>query len=237
MRIGEYMTSNVITVRSDTYIQKAQKLMQDHKIRRLPVVDEGKLVGIVTQDRIREATAAPLAFPITWEGRYLLSRTRVRDVMATNVLTVNPKTTVEDAITIGQARGIGALPVVTQDKSLLGMVTTTDLYNTMGNAIGFGQGGISIHVYECSKAGRPFGEVLDIINRQGIKIWSMIHVTPPGIGKEDCIIHLDANSSANATSEILGELKVKGYDVEARPSITAHYHNIIIRSEGEENHV
>ena len=55
----------------------------------------------------------------------------------------------------------------------------------------------------------------------------MFHVTPPGVGREDCVIHLDADD----VSELIGELKVKGYDAEIRPSMTPRYHNVIIRSE------
>ena len=57
MYIREYMNPNVITVNSDTLIHNAEKIMRDHKIRRLPVVDKGKLVGIVTRDKIRRGNS------------------------------------------------------------------------------------------------------------------------------------------------------------------------------------
>lgn len=221
------MNTNVITVTDDTSIKDAQELMQNHEIRRLPVVEEGKLVGIITQDKIREVTAAPVTSPNKWELDYLVRAMQVRDAMERNVVTVDPNTTVEDAIALGQEHQVGALPVVIGDSRLVGIITTTDLYKITVQAFGFGADGTRIHIYECSKTGRCFGEVLDMINKRGIKIQSMFHITPPGVGKEDCIIHLDTDE----VSDLLGELKVKGYIAHARPSVTPRYHNIVVRAE------
>jgi acetoin utilization protein AcuB len=231
MYIREYMNTDVITITGGALIGDAQKLMQDHKIRRLPVEQGGKLIGIITQDKIREVKGLPPVSPNTWEGHYLSARMKVADVMEKNVITVDPNTTVEDAISLGQEHQVGALPVVIGDNRLVGIVTTTDLYKITVQALGFGADGARIHIYECSKAGRSFGEVLDMINKRGIKILSMFHITPPGVGREDCIIHLDTDD----VRDLLGELTVKGYIAHARPAVTPRYHNIVVRAEWLEN--
>lgn len=225
MRVKEYMNTNVITVTRDTSIQEASKLMEDRGIRRLPVVEDGKLIGIITKDRIGKVTASPITSPSAWELRYVLMKMTVGDAMERNLVTIKPNTTVEEAVAIGQEHDVGALPVIDSDNCLVGIVTATDLYKITCEAIGFFRNGLRLHIYECSKAGRPFGEVFDIINSQGIKIHSLFHILPPGIGREDCIIHLDTEDA----SEILDELKVCGYDAEVRPSQNARLNGMLAR--------
>ena len=224
MYIREYMNTSVITTTLDISIHDAQKLMEDHDIRRLPVVEDGKLIGLITRDKIREATAAPAISPPMWQLHYLSARMRVGDIMERNVITVGPNTTVEDAVVLAQEHRIGTLPVVVGDNHLIGIVTTTDLYKIATQFLGFGAGGCRIHIYEVSKTGRPFGEVLDIVNRHGLRIMSMFHIKPPGVGRQDCIIHVDADDD----SEVVAELNAKGYDAEARPTGTARNHRTIV---------
>lgn len=215
MYMKEYMHTNVVTVSSDTLVHDAEKIMRDHRIRRLPVVDKGKLVGVVTKDKIREATGHHATTLSIWELNYILSKMKVKDVMERDILTVTPDTTLEEAVTLAHERGVGTLPVVDKDnpKTLLGIATTTDLYKITADILGFGEPGVRIHLFECSKAGRPLGEVMDIIDKHKVVILSMFHVIPPGLGRQDCILHLDTEDA----SQIIKELKQKGYDVEERP--------------------
>ena len=213
MYVKEYMNTNVITVNSDISIHDAEKIMRDKKIRRLPVVDKGKLVGIITRDKLRELAPSPATSLSVWELNYLLAKMKVKDVMETKLFTVTPDTTVEQAVNHAQRRGIGTLLVVEKDKAdkLLGMATTTDLYKVTTRILGFGEPGVRLHIFEPSKVGST-REVIDIVNKQGVKILSLFHVTPPGVGKEDCIIHLDTEDAG----QVIGELKSKGYEVEER---------------------
>ena len=94
MYTREYMVTPVITVTPDTLIDDALRTMHQHHIRRLVVVDKGKLIGMVTRHRLREATpSAPVPLSI-WGAHYHLSKMQVRDVMITDVITVMPDATV-----------------------------------------------------------------------------------------------------------------------------------------------
>ena len=214
MYIKEYMITNVITVDSATPIQDAEKIMRDHRIRRLPVVDKGKLVGVITRDKLREIEPSPATSLSIWELNYLLAKMKVKDAMEKKLYTVTPDTTVEQAVGEAQKRGIGTILVVDKDKSdkLVGIATTTDLYRVTADILGFGEPGVRLHVFECEKKGSPT-EVIETINKSGTRILSLFHVVPPRVGREDCIIHLDIKDA----SQIIGELKSKGYEVEARP--------------------
>jgi len=213
MYVKEYMNTDVITVNSNTLIHDAEKIMRDHKIRRLPVVDKGKLVGLLTRRKLREAKPSSAMTLSIWEINYLLARMKVEDAMEKELFTVTPDTTLEQAVSEAQKRGIGTLLVVDKDKpdKLLGIFTTTDIYKLTTGILGFGQPGARLHVFEPSKVG-SCQEVVAIISKRGVKILSLFHVTPPGIGREDCIIHLDTED----TSQIIEELKSKGYHTQIR---------------------
>jgi acetoin utilization protein AcuB len=217
MYIREYMHTDVITVSGDTLLSDAQKLMAKHKIRRLPVVDKDKrLVGLLTEDRIRETTKHPGMHVNIFEFLVLLSKLKVKDVMVTEVVTVTPDTTVEEAVAIGQRYQVGTLPVVEGDQ-LVGITTTTDLYRITVQALGFGKPGVRLHIFGTGT--RPIGEITNIIASKGIGIRSLFHLTQTASGRDDCIIHLDTKDA----TAIANELKSRGYGVEVRPSISPAY--------------
>src|SRR4030042_250764 len=127
MRVKDVMTWNVVTVSSDMPIMEAKKIMEAHDVRRLPVVDKGKLVGIVSKDRIERVGPSPATSLSVWEINYLLAKMTVKEVMRKDAVTVNPDMSVEAAIALAQSKGVGALPVV-EDHKLIGIATTNDFF-------------------------------------------------------------------------------------------------------------
>jgi len=213
MYVKEYMSTNVITVDSETLLYDAEKIMRDNKIRRLPVVDKGNLVGIITKDKLKDVSPSFATSLSIWELNYLLAKMKVKDVMEKELFTVTPDTTVEQAVSQAQEHEIGTLLVVEKGKSdkLIGICTTTDLYKVTTGILGFGQPGVRLHIFEPSKVG-SCQEVVSTVIERGARILSLFHVTPPGIGREDCIIHLDTEDAG----QIMSELRSKGYEVEER---------------------
>jgi acetoin utilization protein AcuB len=124
MKIRDIMTENPITVDRETSILEAMGIMKENKIRRLPVVDQGKLVGIVTEMMILEAFASPVTSLSIHQLRYLIEK--VKDIMAKNPITIPPDANYKDVLLLCQERGIGAFPVVHKGK-LVGITTESDL--------------------------------------------------------------------------------------------------------------
>jgi CBS domain-containing protein len=117
MLVRNRMSRPAITVRQDADFQKALALMQEKKLRRLPVVDDGgALVGIVVE---RDLLVAAM--------RYLQSRVEVADVMTRGVVTVGPDADLVDVARTMLERRIGGLPVV-EDGRLVGIVTESDIF-------------------------------------------------------------------------------------------------------------
>ena len=209
MLVREYMTSPAITVASDTSIHDAQKMLREHRIRRLPVVEKGKLVGIVTQAKLAEVTPSSATSLSVWELNYLLAKMKVKDVMQRGVVTVTPDTTIEAAATLGQERGVGTLPVVEDDR-VVGVVTTTDLYRILTDVLGFGAAGVRLRIHTQTVVA-PQGQITEIIAKHGATIVSMFYTAPrPTAAKKDLVIHLDVADAG----PIVDDLKAKGYEVE-----------------------
>lgn len=126
MLTRELMKSPVVTVGEEASLRQAMALMAERRIRRLPVVQDGRLVGIVTDRDCRKAwtsSAAPLA---RYELAYLLDELRVKEVMSRDVIAVTPDTPVREVARLIRSNKIGGLPVVEGD-AVVGIVTTTEL--------------------------------------------------------------------------------------------------------------
>ena len=135
MKVRDYMKSPVFTVTPDTLIDNALGTMHEKHVRRLPVVKNGKLVGLVTRNMIAEAMP-PSPAPLTlWGIHYELSRMKVRDVMMTDVIVVHPDDTIKEVVALSEKHEIGTFPVVDEDGKLVGILTNTDLLHIMAKLV------------------------------------------------------------------------------------------------------
>jgi len=131
MNVRDYMKSPVSTVTPDTLIDNAMETMREKHVRRLPVVENGKLVGLVTRNIIREATPSAPTLLTLWGLHYQLSCMKVRDVMRTDVIVVHPNDTIKEVLGISEKHRIGTFPVVDDNGNLVGIITGTDLLHIM----------------------------------------------------------------------------------------------------------
>jgi len=130
MLVREKMHRSVITISPDQSLFAAKERMRKHGIRRLPVVRDGQLVGMVTDRDVRQAWASPATALSTHELLYLLDKVTVEEIMTSRVFTVTPDTPLVEAARLLHDRKIGGLPVV-EGKTLVGILTETDLLATL----------------------------------------------------------------------------------------------------------
>lgn len=127
MLVGERMSQPVISVLPTMPIMDALNLMKRERIRRTPVVKDGKLIGIVSDKDLLNASPSQATSLSAWELNYLISKITVRDVMTAKVLTVSEDTPIEVAARIMVDNKIGGLPVM-RTEDLVGIITETDLF-------------------------------------------------------------------------------------------------------------
>lgn len=211
MRVREFMTTNVITVSSHTSIADARKFMSAHKVRRLPVVDRGKLVGLVSERRVAEASPSSATTLSVWEINYLLAKMTVGEIMSKDVTSVTSDTTAENALALAQERRVGALPVV-DNNHLVGIVTTNDfVYRIMNPLLGLGKPGVRLHIYDCGTT-HKIEEAVRFVNKHALEI-EAIHVDDSAErDTRDLIIQVDSED----TGALIEDLKNRGYKVEIR---------------------
>lgn len=153
MLVGERMSHPVISINPDMPIIDALNLMKRERIRRTPIVREGKLVGIVSDKDLLNASPSQATSLSVWEMNYLLSKVKVKDVMTKKVLTVAQDTPIEEAARIMADNKIGGLPVMSEDH-VVGIITETDLFKIFLELMGAREPGVRMSVLVLDKPGQ-----------------------------------------------------------------------------------
>jgi CBS domain-containing protein len=129
--VKDRMSHPVLTVQPDTPVSDAYELMTSKAIRRLPVVENDKLVGIVTLGDLREARPSSSMSVSIYELNYLISKLTVGEVMSHGPYTVTPDTPVQEAIRLMLDRKVSGLPVVDDRMRVVGIITESDVFKML----------------------------------------------------------------------------------------------------------
>lgn len=209
MLVKDIMVYNVITIPSDTYVLDAERIMESHKIGRLPVLAKGKLVGLVTKDDLLKASPSSTTPFNQRQLFYLMSKLTVKEIMKTKVITITPDQTVEKAVALAQKNRVGCLPVVEGDK-VIGIVTTNDVfYKILNPLLGIGETGKRIIVYGAGDR-EDHHKVIEQVIKAGLKVKTFW--IPPDSHRNDLVLHLDAED----VTGLMAALKALGYEVDTR---------------------
>ena len=143
MFVGERMSRPVISVTPDTPINEVLAMFRQEHIRRAPVMKDGKLVGIVSERDLLNASPSPVTTLSIWEMHYLISKVTVSQVMSKKVITVDQDTPIEEAARIMADKKIGGVPVM-YDGKVVGIITETDLFKIFLELMGARQKAIRV---------------------------------------------------------------------------------------------
>jgi len=152
MLVGQRMSRPVITVGPDLPITEAINLLKREKIRRAPVIQKGKLVGIITMADLLNASPSKATSLSIWEINYLISKITVKDVMAKKVITVAEDIPIEEAARLMADTKIGGMPVM-HGNEIVGMITETDLFKVFLEGMGARHLGVRITALIPNQAG------------------------------------------------------------------------------------
>ncbi|MDT8307530.1 MAG: CBS domain-containing protein [Anaerolineae bacterium] len=126
--VRDWMVPDPITIGPQTTLPEAHRLMLRHSIRRLPVIQDGRLVGIVTLGDLRGAEPSDACSLSIWELNYLLCQTEVEEIMTPRPYTVSADASVGEAAQLMLAHKISALPVLDEEGRLVGIITESDVF-------------------------------------------------------------------------------------------------------------
>ena len=209
MKVKHWMTKDPITVSPDTLAVEAQKIMKENKIRRLPVVDKGKLVGMVTFRNLIEAAPSSATSLSIHELNYLIMKIKVKDLMKKNVIAVSPEDTVIDAIVRGVEKGIGGFPVVDDQGQLVGIVTETQIARAMIQLFGTDAKNEIISLENVDLQPGTFGKIVSLVEKLGITIVSMFSLPR----RTTDLLRVYIRIKSGQREEALQELKKAGYEI------------------------
>jgi len=138
------MTLNPVTVTPNTSVSEALNIMRQAKVRRMPVLDKrGHLVGIVAEKDLLYASPSPATSLNVYEIGYLLSKLKIKEIMAKDVVTITEDAPLEEGARVMVDNSIGALPVM-RGNELVGIITETDIFKVLLEMMGARDEGIRL---------------------------------------------------------------------------------------------
>jgi len=173
MPVQDWMSKDLITVDEDASIIKASKLMKQNRVRHLPVLRKGRLLGIVSDRDLKEATPSKATTLDIHEMYYLLDRIKVKSLMPKQLSTITPGETVEKAAAVMLNRNISALPVVDSQGALQGIITKGDIFRAFVSISGINQAPLAMGLDLEDRPGMVKA-VTDLIRAHGGRIFSIL---------------------------------------------------------------
>lgn len=173
MLVKNWMSRPVVTIESNQSMQEAIHLLKTHRIGRLPVLEKGKLVGIVTDRDLKRASASDATTLEIHELMYLMSKIQIKDIMSRKVISVPADFTIEETAEVLLSNNISGVPVLDAQQSLVGIITHTDLFKVILSLTGIGKRGIQF-AFELEDRPGSIMEVAQVIRSFGGRMSSIL---------------------------------------------------------------
>lgn len=206
MFVKDSMSTNPITITPSTPVLEALNIMRKNKIRQLPVTEKEKLVGLVTERELLMVSPSPASTLSIYEMNYLMSKMTVKEVMVKNPVTVEPSANIEEAALIMRDNKLGSL-LVTEGGSLMGIITQTDVFDSLIKMFGLRKAGTRIVVETEDRVG-ALADIVDEVRSLGI---NLIGVAIND--KSDRKVQIMLRISTAEPAELVNRIKEKGFVV------------------------
>lgn len=200
MAVKDFMTRKVVYVSPDTTVAHTADMMREQGLRRLPVIENDRLVGVVTERTMAEASPSKVTSLSIYEMNYLLNKTKIRDIMARDVVTVSPYASLEDAVYAMMKNQVGILPVV-EAGQVFGVITEKDVFKAFLEVSGYGEEGIRVIITADDTVG-TLAKIVDTISADNLNIKRTVVATRRS-GKVAIEIQIDGKADVTDLREKL----------------------------------
>lgn len=207
MLVMNWMSKTAITVDINDSMQNAIKLLKEHDINMLPVMEKGKLVGVLSDRDVKRSSASDATTLEIHELLFLISKIKVKDIMTKDPITVPSDYTIEETAAVLLENNISGVPVMDK-KKVVGVITQTDIFRALISLTGVGKRGIQF-AFQVEDRPGSIKEITDIIRKHGgrmISILSSYENVPEGYRK---VYIRDYGIERKELKQLKNELKEK----------------------------
>jgi acetoin utilization protein AcuB len=173
MLVKDWMTLNPVTIKVSATIQDAINLLLDNHINMVPVMDNGKLVGVLSDRDVKHASPSDACLLDFQNIMYHVARIQVADIMTSKPVTVTEDITIEETAEILLNNNISGVPVVNGDGTLKGIITKEDIFAALIGLSGLSHRGIQLG-FELEDRAGSIKEVSDVIREFGGRLVSIV---------------------------------------------------------------
>lgn len=208
MIIKNWMQKDPITISSDTLASEATKIFDEHRVRFIPVVDGGKLRGILPRRDLRHAASWVTATQSIHEVNFFNTRLKVKDLMVRQPITLSIDDTVETALTRGAKLGRTFFPVMEGEK-LVGTTCDMDIFNSLYQILGVGKKLSGITLDADQLEGNDIKEIVQEITLAGGALHSLFTLKLPDSDEKRLVLRFEAEDP----KRVMSAIEKKGYRV------------------------
>jgi len=207
MLVGNWMSKDVISVDVSDSMQDAARLIRGHKIKHLPVIENGKLVGIVTDTDLKRASASDVTTLEIHELLFLISEIKISDIMTKDPITIPLDYTIDEAAQMLLEHKLSGAPVVDDEGQIAGVITQTDIFRVLVLFTGVKKAGIQF-AFQLEDRPGSIKEVSDIMRNYGCLLVSILSGQDVQAGYRRVYIRV-RNCDQERLEELKEELKAK----------------------------
>ncbi len=225
MLVKNWMSKEVVTVHVNDTMQDAVKLQRERGIRMLPVMEQGELVGIVTDRDMKRASASDATTLDVHELINLVSTIKIKHIMTKKPITVPFDFTVEETAEVLLKNKIAGVPVLNHDKEIVGTITQTDIFKVLISLTGAGAKGLQF-AFEAEDRPGSIREIADIIRKYGGRVVSILSAyenAPQGYRKVYVRMYSIDRSELSRLKDELKEKTTLLYMVDHRENLREIY--------------
>lgn len=175
MIVKNWMQRDPVTVTSDTLVADANRILAEKHLRALPVVDKGRLRGLITRKMCLRAAEHAMRGQDAFELQYFAKRLKVKDLMVRNPKTVDAGDTMESCLRRGQSEGVSQFPVM-DGHCVVGLVSATEIFSLAAHMLGVWDECFSMTLEPLAMDSGTLGRIVQTIESAGGACESIITV-------------------------------------------------------------
>jgi acetoin utilization protein AcuB len=214
MMVRNWMQANPTIIPSDTLVSEAKRIISENNLHALPVVDGGKLRGLVTRANLLRMGHFVLRTQSTDEFNFFVTRLRVRDIMVRNPATVHADDSMEHCLRKGQELGVAQLPVIERDQ-VVGVISANEIFHLAAHCLGAWEKRSGVTLAPVQLGPGVLGRIVDVVEATGAVLQAVYPIGHPdertewGYPEKKVILRLHAG----AVQDVVAALEAAGFPI------------------------